>query len=73
MKSVNISNELELLKYKILENKADLDDYNRYESILTINGISREEIYNVLKKYNIVDFEELIYIRNHDDDYDIPD
>ena len=56
--------EIEFLKNRILNNTAVLEDYIRYEEILIVNGINRDEIYNILRKHDISSFDELLRIRN---------
>jgi len=58
-------NELELLTKKIEANTAKVIDYQRYETILTRGGLTRERIYSYLKRAGFKTWTEFYKARNN--------
>lgn len=63
MITVQLKNELEALTQKIEQNSANLDDYKRYETILTSGGLSHTYIFSYLNRAGFRTWEEFIAAR----------
>ncbi|MEP2936864.1 MAG: hypothetical protein ABJM06_00620 [Gilvibacter sp.] len=59
----NLYDELEVLTQKIENNTANLDDYNRYESILLQGGLSLDYIHSYLNRAGFRDWNDLVLAR----------
>ena len=64
IKNRKLYNELERLTHQIEHNTASLDDYKKYESILTKAGLPREYLYNYLNRAGFTSWEDLSQARN---------
>ena len=63
MITVQLKNELEALTQKIEQNTASLEDYKRYETILTSGGLSHAYIFSYLNRAGFRTWEEFISAR----------
>ena len=59
----NLSNELESLAQKIESNTANLEDYYRYETLLSDGGLPHDYIYSYLYSAGFKTWEEFIDAR----------
>jgi len=63
MITVQRKNELEGLTRKIEQNTANLEDYKRYETLLTSGGLSHSYIFSYLNRAGFRTWEEFIAAR----------
>ena len=63
MITAQIRNELESLTKKIEQNTANLEDYKRYEVLLTSGGVNHNYIFTYLNKAGFRGWEEFIAAR----------
>lgn len=61
----NLYNELEVLTQRIEKNSANLEDYQRYELLLTKGGLTTEYIYSYLNRAGFNNWNELIIARKN--------
>ena len=60
-----IIKELELLTQKIENNSANVDDYKKYERLLTIGGLSHNTIFSYLERSGFHNWNEFYNARNN--------
>lgn len=61
----NFYHELEILTQKIEQNTANLEDYNRYETILLQGGLSSDYIHSYLNRAGFSNWSELVIARRN--------
>lgn len=56
-------NEIEIISQKIDKNKAVLEDYEKYESLLLQAGIEKDEITGSMRRYGFQNYKEYLEAR----------
>ncbi len=60
----NLINELEVITHKIENNSAFLEDYKRYEVLLTKGGLSHDKIFTYLNRAGFNNWTDFYNERN---------